>query len=82
MTSEFDDLRCTACGAPADCIQHIQQPQCCPRTGRALEPVWRNRCTACATVSEYIPTRAEIAAECQRILAERAAEQGADFEYE
>jgi hypothetical protein len=57
------DLRCENCGS-AD-IAHVQLRD---RRGRTL---WKNRCRSCCTVSEYVPTLADIRAECRRIRLEQ-----------
>jgi len=57
--TDFDDLCCDHCGNRH--IEHFQT-----RDGQ-----WHNRCQGCGRVTEYIPTRAEIAAACEAIRAAR-----------
>lgn len=58
-----DDLSCERCGASADQIRHITIKR------RGEEPTPKNKCLACGRVSEYMPTAADIRAECQAIRA-------------
>ncbi|GEM_PF-1756732 len=57
--TDFDDLCCDHCGNRH--IEHFQT-----RDGQ-----WQNRCQGCGRVTEYIPTKAEIAAACEAIRAAR-----------
>ncbi len=53
--ADFDDLCCDGCGSQR--IEHFQ----------TSNGTWHNRCRGCQRVTEYIPSRAEIAAACQAI---------------
>ena len=57
--ADFDDLCCDHCGS-----RHIEH-----FLGEGSQ--WHNRCQGCGRVTEYIPTRAEIAAACEAIRAAR-----------
>jgi hypothetical protein len=62
MANEWD-WRCQQCGSTA--VAHFIHRD---RRGRQR---WRNRCQSCGHVSEYLPTRAEIEQECQKLRAAR-----------
>jgi hypothetical protein len=53
------DLCCDRCGGVV--FQHFLGPN---RRGRRR---WQNRCASCGRVSDYVPTPAEIQAQCREL---------------